>query len=64
MKRYIKVKHKWIDTLTEQKLGKIYFAIDKYVWCDDYSDKTSIGVFSYMCGKLQDEADELFTNEV
>jgi len=33
MKRYIKVKHRWIDTLIEQKHGNYYYVIDGRVYC-------------------------------
>ena len=58
MKRYIRVHGKWIDTLEEQKLQRIYYVIGDWVQCDDYSREIGFGVFSYSCGRLQAETDE------
>ena len=54
MKRYIKVKGQWIDTLLEQKNGYIYFIIKSYV--SYYSDETGC---EYEIGILEDESDVL-----
>jgi len=55
MKRYVKVKGKWIDTLTEQKdYGRYYFIINNRV--SYYSDEYGV---EYEIGRLQDETDTL-----
>ena len=52
MKRYIKVKNRWLDTLTQQKAGYYYYECDGLIWC--LPDDTKI---DYVVGKLQDETD-------
>ena len=55
MKRYIKVRGEWIDTLLEQKnYGHYYFIINNFV--SYYSDETGC---EYEKGVLEDEKDAL-----
>lgn len=52
MKRYIKVKGQWIDTLEQQKAGYYYFVVDDKV--SYLSDET---MTEYEIGTLEDESD-------
>ena len=53
MKRYIKIKGKWIDTLVQQKNGYYYYIIGKKVYC--LPESTMV---DYIVGRLQDETDD------
>lgn len=50
MKRYIRVKRKWIDTLQALKEGKALMVIGKYV-IDAYTDE--------VIGKCRGQSDEI-----
>ena len=56
MKRYIKVKNRWRDTLQDQKNGIIYFVIKKKVLKWD-------GIKERRIGHLQAETD-ILTDEI
>ena len=54
MKRYIKVRGRWIDTLQQQKAGYYYYVVDNKVYC--LPDTTMV---DYEVGKIQEETDDV-----
>ena len=55
MKRYIKVKNRWRDTLQDQKNGIIYFVIKRKVIKWDGTNERRIGHLQAETDTLKDE---------